>query len=68
MSGGGVASCGKRWRRTWGLGSGAWGGARGSGDRALARWCSDGEGGCMGIEGVMSGGAPRDQGVACGEG
>jgi hypothetical protein len=39
-----VAVQGERWRRPWGPGSGAWGGARGSGDRALAQQCSDGKG------------------------
>jgi hypothetical protein len=68
MLGGGVAARGERWRRPWGPESGALGGARGSGDWALARRCSNGGWRCVGIGVVAGGGAPRDQGVACGEG
>jgi hypothetical protein len=66
-----VAVHGERWRHPWGPGSGAWGGARGSGNQALTWRCSDGEGrqvAARGIGGVVGGGTPGDLGVACGEG
>jgi hypothetical protein len=68
-SGGGVAARGDQrgggWRRPWGPGSALWGGARGSGDRGLARRCSDGEGGAWGSEGWRVA-AQGDQTVAGG--
>jgi hypothetical protein len=56
VSGGGVAVRGERWRHPWGPGSGAWGGARGSGDWALARRCSDDEGRWVAARGDQRGG------------
>jgi hypothetical protein len=51
-----VAACGERWRRPCGPGSGTWGGARGSGDRALTRRCSDGKGRWVAARGDRRGG------------
>jgi hypothetical protein len=64
-----VAARGERWRHPWGPGSGAWGGAKGTGDRALAWRCSNGEGWRVVAHGDRrGGGAPGDRGVACEEG
>jgi hypothetical protein len=40
-----------------------WGGARGSGDRGLARWCSDGEGLRVAARGDQRGGGWQRKGI-----